>query len=66
MDELMAKKRRLEEDKRKAAAVSAVVETKLYEGVTFEIERVRWTNSKRLGSVRVKKSENKIVVFSNR
>ena len=34
--------------------------------VTFEIERVRWTNSKRLGSVRVKKSENKIVVFSNR
>ena len=66
MDELMEKKRRLEEEKRKAAAVSAVVETKLYEGVTFEIERVRWTNSKRLGSVRVKKSENKIVVFSNR
>ena len=34
--------------------------------VTFEIERVRWTNSKRLGSVRVKKSEKRIVVFSKR
>ena len=59
-------KQRLEKEKRKAASVSAVVETKLYEGVTFEIERVRWTTSKRLGSVRIKKSEDKIVVFSDR
>ena len=66
MDEWMKKKNRLEDEKRKAAAVSAVVENKLYEGVTFEIEQVRWTTSKRVGSVRVKKSENKIVLFSNR
>ena len=62
----MRKKRCLEDEKRRAVSVSAVVETKLYESVTFEIERVRWTNTKRLGSVRVKKSENKIAVFSNR
>ena len=66
LNQLMRKQRRLEDEKRKAIAVSAVVETKLYEGVTFEIERVRWTNKRVLGSVRVKKSENKIVVFSNR
>ena len=66
LNQLMHKQRRLEDEKRKAIAVSAVVETKLYEGVTFEIERVRWTNKRVLGSVRVKKSENKIVVFSNR
>ena len=66
LDQLMNKKRRIEDEKRKATAVSAVVETTLYESVTFEIERVRWKTSKRLGSVRVKKSENKIVVFSNR
>ena len=66
MDEWMKKKNRLKDEKRKAAAVSAVVENKLYEGVTFEIEQVRWTTSKRVGSVRVTKSENKIVLFSNR
>ena len=57
--------RRLEDEKRKAIAVSAVVETKLYEGVTFEIERVRWTNKRVLGSVRVKKSENKSELLSS-
>lgn len=62
----MQKRRCLEDEKQKAAFVSAVVETMLYENVTFEIERVRWTNTKRLGSVRIKKSENKIAVFSNR
>ena len=62
----MEKKRQLEEEKRRAAIVSAVVETALYEGVTFEIEQVRWTTSRRLGSVRVKKMEKQIVVFSNR
>ncbi|MGN0337637.1 MAG: DUF342 domain-containing protein [Lachnospiraceae bacterium] len=66
LDGWMRKRRCLEDEKRKAVSVSAVVETKLYESVTFEIERVRWTNTKRLGSVRVKKSENKIAVFSNR
>lgn len=62
----MEKKRKIEEEKRRAAAVSAVVETTLYEGVTFEIERIRWKTTRRLGSVRVKKSEKQIVVFSNR
>lgn len=66
MEQLERQMKQLEEEKRRAAVVSAVVEIKLYDNVTFEIERVRWTNTKRLGSVRVKKSENKIVVFSNR
>ena len=66
LDSWMEKKRKIEEEKRRAAAVSAVVETTLYEGVTFEIERIRWKTTRRLGSVRVKKSEKQIVVFSNR
>lgn len=66
IDELMRKQKLLEDEKRRAAAVSAVVEAKLYENVTFEIERIRWTNTKTLGSVRVKKIEKKIMVFSNR
>lgn len=66
MDELMRKQKLLEEEKRRTAAVSAVVETKLYENVTFEIDRIRWKNTKTLGSVRVKKMEKKIQVFSNR
>ena len=66
LEKLEQQMRQFEEEKRKAAAVSAVVETKLYDNVTFEIDRVSWTNTKRLGSVRVKKSENKIVLFSNR
>ena len=66
MEKLEQRRLQLEEEKKKAAIVSAVVEKKLYEGVTFEIERVRWTNTKRVGSVRVKKVENKIFLFSNR
>lgn len=65
LEECEKKKQLLEEDKRKATIVSAAVETRLYEGVTFEIERIRW-RSKRLGSALIKKSENKILVFPNR
>lgn len=66
MEQWEQKMRLLEEEKRKASVVSAVVESKLYEGVTFEIDRIRWKTTKRLGSVRVKKSDNKIAVYSNR
>lgn len=64
LDELTKKKNSLENEKKKAVSVSAIVERNLYEGVTFEIDRVRWT-SRRLGSVRIKKYKNKIAVFSN-
>lgn len=65
LDTWSRKKETLEEEKRKTVAVSAIVNITLYEGVTFEIERIRWT-SRRLGSVQIKKSENKIMVFSIR
>ena len=66
MEQWERKMQQLEDEKRKASFVSAIVEVRLYEGVTFEIDRIRWKTTKRLGSVRVKKSENKIAVYSNR
>ncbi|MGN0413203.1 MAG: DUF342 domain-containing protein [Lachnospiraceae bacterium] len=64
LDQWTKKKHSLEKEKGKAAHVCAIVETRLHEGVTFEIEGVRWKSKELLG-VRIKKSENKIVVFSN-
>ncbi|MGN0505711.1 MAG: DUF342 domain-containing protein [Lachnospiraceae bacterium] len=65
LDEYRKKKQSLEEEKRKAAFVCAIVDDRLYEGVTFEIERVRWISQRREGAL-IKKIENQIVVYSNR
>lgn len=65
MRDLMIELGQIEEEKTKVRTVSAVVENHLYDGVIIEIDGVRW-KSRRLGSVRIKKSENKIMVFSNR
>lgn len=55
----------LMEEKKKSASVSVIVKSGLFEGVTVDIEHARWI-SRMLGSVLIKKSGDKIVVFSNR
>lgn len=65
LDQWMKERCSLEEELRKSSSVCAVVKVGLFEGVTVDIERSRWI-SKRMGSVRIKKTDNKIVVTTNR
>ncbi len=64
MEDLLIEKMRLEEEKKAADHISAVVDLHLYEGVTFELDGTIW-KSKNLKGVTIKKKGNKIAVYSN-
>ena len=60
----MQEKNKLKDDIKQAEFVNAVIENKLYEGVTFEIDGIRWA-SKRVQGGTIRKIENRIAVFAN-
>ena len=64
MEKLLQEKNKLKDDIKQAEFVNAVIENKLYEGVTFEIDGIRWA-SKRVQGVTIRKIENRIAVFAN-
>lgn len=64
MEQLLKKKNKLEKEKKKKDSVIAVIENQLYEGVTVEIDRLRW-NSGKVQRVTLKKVNNRIAVFAN-
>lgn len=64
METLLQKKNKLEEEKKKKEFVSAVIDNQLYEGVTVEIDKIRW-NSGKVKGVTLKKVNKRIAVFAN-
>lgn len=64
MESLLKDKDSLEEELRKSGNATALVKGQLYEGVTVEIDGVRW-QAKNVKGITLKKVDNKIAVFSN-
>ena len=64
MESLLKDKGSLEEELRKSGNATALVKGQLYEGVTVEIDGVRW-QAKNVKGITLKKVDNKIAVFSN-
>lgn len=64
MENILREKERLEKEKNKTELVCAVIENEVYEGVTIEIDKLRWV-SKNVRGVTLKRVDNRIAVFSN-
>lgn len=64
LEQLKEKYKELETRQKRAVVVNAEIEQKLYENVTFEIDHIRWKNTRVLGRVRVEKLKKQISVFS--
>lgn len=63
LERIFYDKKQLEDEVDRSVAVNAIVKGKLYEGVTFEIDGIRW-KSKGIHSVILKKAGNRIAIFS--
>lgn len=63
MEELLRQKSALVEEIKKSGNVTATVEGQIYEGVMFEIDGAHW-NAKNVKNVTLRKTENRIAIFS--
>lgn len=66
MTELLQRLKRLNDKKKEAMIVSAVISGTLYENVSLEIDGTKWKSTKTIGSVRVKKIKDSIALLPNR
>lgn len=64
LEELEAEELRLEENRKAAKEAAVIIRGKLYEGVEFEINELKWT-SRSAQNIRIKRSEDRIAVYAN-
>lgn len=64
LEQLEAEEVRFEENRKAAKDASVIIRGKLYEGVEFEINDLKWT-SKSAQNIRIKRTEDRIAVYAN-
>lgn len=64
LERLEAEEARFEESRKAAKDAAVVIRGKLYEGVEFEINELKWT-SRSAQNIKIKRTEDRIAVYTN-
>lgn len=64
LERLQAEEESFEESRKAAKDATVIIRGKLYEGVEFEINELKWT-SKSAQNIRIKRTEDRIAVYAN-